>query len=106
VIPLGVAFVLRQTYVTGAVAEAIRQDDHCWITHGRRLSSAVSGRKDQKWDIVAIEEPKTGGAPYNVAEVINAFANYFEHRDEWTPADWTRFFRSEAEGTNASPRWE
>jgi hypothetical protein len=48
-------------------------------------ASAKGGRDA----ILAIGASKIGGTRYTVAEVINAFANYFKHRDEWNPVDWS-----------------
>jgi len=79
---LGTAFVLCQTYITGVVARIVGLHQ----LHDHRDSSTpltTTGRtKPEIWAFGG----KVGKTPYTGPEIINAFANYSKHGEEWQGA--------------------
>jgi len=76
---LGTAFVLCQTYITGVVSRIIglhKLHDH----QDSSTPLTTTGRK--KPEIWAFGG-KVGKTPYTGPEIINAFANYSKHGEEW-----------------------
>jgi hypothetical protein len=82
---LDVAFVACPACLSGVVSVAIELDKQCQVQHGRNFPSAKGGEKGK---ILAIGQSKLGDTPYTAAEIINACANCFKHRDEWASSDW------------------
>ena len=69
------AFVLCQAYITGVVSTAISL--HKFANSKNILLKTTT---NQKQDILRFGHEGDGFSP---AEVIDEFANYFKHRDEW-----------------------
>jgi hypothetical protein len=76
---IGIAFVLAQTEIEATVKMAQRLHERA-TTDGRVLAST----KSERWEILKVDSPPVV-TNYTRVEVINAFANYFKHRDGW---DW------------------
>jgi hypothetical protein len=94
---LGLAFVAAQTYITRVVSHCKRL--HEW--HERQTKSKVLlGIKGFKHEILAAASPKVRSTNYTAVEGVNAFANYFKHRDEW-PFDWNQMQRDDEKRTAA-----
>jgi hypothetical protein len=83
---LGLAFVAAQTYLTRVISHCRRLHD--WHEHQTK-SRVLLGTNGAKHGILAAATPKVRSTSYTAVEAINAFANYFKHRDEW-PFDWTQ----------------
>jgi hypothetical protein len=49
---------------------------------GHTVAGFQARRLAAKGEILALGGPKIQATPFNIAEVINAFADYFKHRDE------------------------
>ncbi|NQU20114.1 MAG: hypothetical protein HQ567_02445 [Candidatus Nealsonbacteria bacterium] len=77
---LGCAFVAAQSYITRIVSRLIwlhkrlERDGHCLTT--------TNGRKD---GLISSCSDSVPGTEYTQIQVINAFANYSKHHDEWKP---------------------
>jgi len=83
---IGLAFVAAQSYLTRVISHCKRLHD--W--HERQTKTRVLlGIKGFKHEILAAATPKVRPTNYTAIEAVNAFANYFKHRDEW-PLDWTQ----------------
>jgi hypothetical protein len=82
---IGVAFVASQTYITTVVSRLQKLHELA------RLGSipAQTTTSGHKQDMMRYGSQYTPQKPYAPIEVMNAFANYYKHRDEWD-ADWTR----------------
>ncbi len=94
---LGLGFVVAQTQITRVISHCKRL--HEW--HERQTKSKVLlGIEGAKHEIRAAAAPKVGSTKYTAVEAINAFANYFKHRDEW-PLDWTELQREDEKRTAA-----
>jgi hypothetical protein len=76
---IGTAFVVAQTEVEATV-KMVEQLHKRATTDGRALKST----KIDRWKILKVDSPLVV-TNYTRVEVINAFANYFKHRDAW---DW------------------
>ena len=87
---LGAAFVVCQTYLTGVVSAVIELDKLCKNTLEAGLPVAQGPRVREC--ILASTGPKvrTRGKHRTVAEVAEAFANYYKHRDEWKTINWKK----------------
>jgi hypothetical protein len=84
---LGATFVVWQTYLSTMVSAVLEVDEQCRSALGIQLSILEGGGRRRR-KVLAFGGPIIAGTTYTVAEIIEAFANYFKHRDEWT-ADWT-----------------
>lgn len=84
---LGSTFVVWQTYLSTMVSAVLEVDEQCRKALRIRLSMTRGGGQRRK-KILAFGGPLVPGTSHTAAEVIDSFANYFKHRDEWT-ADWT-----------------
>jgi hypothetical protein len=76
----GSAFVVAQTYLTAVVSSAIRLVERVPSGVSVALPTNKSGTHKMQ-----VGPANTNG--YTPAEYVNAFANYFKHRDEW-PYHW------------------
>ncbi len=82
---IGVAFVASQTYITIVVSTL--QKLHKLVRLGGKAElTTTSGSKQ---DLMGYGSKHSREKPYSPIQVINAFANYYKHRDEWDP-DWTK----------------
>lgn len=75
---IGTAFVIAQTEIESTVKMVDRLHKRAG-SDGHTLKSTTTKRHE----ILRIESPIVAGTNYTRAEVINAFANYFKHRDAW-----------------------
>lgn len=81
---LGVAFLICQTHITEVVSRVV------WL---RRLferehpGDELTTTSGSKGDILAFDGISVGS--YSAVTVLDAFANYFKHREEWT-GDWQK----------------
>ncbi len=79
---VGSMFVAWQTFLSTMVSAVVELDVHCRSTLNLQLSIAQG-----KGSLLRFGTPPVGHTGYTGPEIINAFANYFKHRDEW-PSDW------------------
>jgi hypothetical protein len=88
---LGSAFIVCQTYLTGVVSAVIKLDDLCRGTVGG-LPLASGRARERRQKILSCMGPMVGTKSNrrSVAEVVEAFANYFKHRDEWKTMNWNK----------------
>lgn len=79
---LGTAFVLCQAYITEVVSrvKGLHKVAESWGT-------TLSTTSNKKEDILRFGYAKNSSSP---VELIDAFANYFKHRDEWH-WNWDKF---------------
>jgi hypothetical protein len=75
---IGAAFVAGQAEITGVISPVMRLHKRA-ATDGHILTS-TDGTKS---GIMRLGTPVRPSLPYSHVEVINAFANYFKHHDEW-----------------------
>lgn len=75
---LGTGFVLCQTYITYVVSHVRKLHDSC-----QRKGIKLSTTDGSKWAIMRLESNLVTGTPYSEIQVIDAFANYFKHHEEW-----------------------
>jgi hypothetical protein len=78
---LGTAFVLCQAYITDVISTVISLHK---FASSQNVSLKVT--TTQKQEILKFGHR---GNEYSSAEMIDAFANYFKHRDEWG-ANWQK----------------
>lgn len=76
---LGTAFVGCQIYITATVSGT---------KHFHELSSDEAAL--EKAAVLSVGSPVLPPTDYTRVQVIDAFANYFKHRDEWS-YDWSAF---------------
>lgn len=82
---LGTAFVVCQTHITLVVSNVKRLYDLFQKREGRTLS----GLNDTKAGIISLGAKSIGSTGYTDIQIIDAFANYFKHREEWDH-DWIK----------------
>lgn len=75
---LGTAFVLCQTYITFVVSRVKRLHASCEKNIVKLTTSDGS-----KQAIMQLESNEVDGTKLTEVQIIDAFANYFKHRDEW-----------------------
>lgn len=79
---LGCAFVAAQGYITRITSRLIwlhsrlKRDGHCLTTTNCKKSALLKAHNDTVL-----------GTCYTQVEVINAFANYYKHHEQW-PTKW------------------
>jgi hypothetical protein len=97
---LGLAFVAAQTYLTRVVSLCKRIHD--WHEHetGSTFLLGIGGKKDEVLGVKNTGITPIAGTAFSAVEGLNAFANYFKHRDEW-PHDWTELQRNNEKHTVA-----
>lgn len=78
---LAVAFVVAQTHVTQVVSRAMRVLDAA-VASGTPLAGFGS-KKEWKQQLLRCGSALVPQTPYTQVEVLNAFANYFKHHEEW-----------------------
>jgi len=77
---LGCAFVAAQGYITRIVSrlkslhKRLKRDGHCLTTTNGKKSAMINACSYT-----------VSGTPYTQIRVIDAFANYFKHHEEWPP---------------------
>ncbi len=81
---LGTAFVTSQVHIT-AVVSAITKLHKC-AGRDKHALRATSGKKP---GILSFGDSYVAGTGVTPVAAIDAFANYFKHRDEWG-ADWSK----------------
>jgi len=82
---LGTAYVFCQTYITKTVSDV--KALHCHHNKSNP-SSMLKTTADSKESIVCFGSDRIPPG-YTKVQVIDAFANYFKHGDEWGP-DWSK----------------
>ena len=87
---LGTAFVLCQAYITDVVSTAISLHK---IANSKNI--LLETTTNQKQDILRFGHE---GDSFSPAEVIDGFANYFKHRDEWG-FNWQKLPRKDQKKT-------
>jgi len=77
---LGCAFVAAQSYITRVTSrlEALHK-------HAKREGHCLKTTNGSKEGLRKACSNTVGGTPYTEIQVINAFANYFKHHEEWPP---------------------
>lgn len=75
---VGTAFVVAQAQITGVVSSVMR-------LHKKAMSDGVqvAGLKGERREILRLNSPLLTETTYSRIQVIDAFANYFKHHDEW-----------------------
>lgn len=81
---LGTAFVICQTNITCVVSRIYGLHSFFQKKEGRSLGALGNSRKA----LMKQCSDRLPESPYSYVEIIDAFANYFKHHDEW-PRDWT-----------------
>lgn len=81
---IGTAFVVTQTQITAIVSSVMRLHKQA-TADGRDLDSS-DGTRD---GIMRLGSPMADTSNFSRVQVIDAAANYFKHRDEWTNP-WSR----------------
>ena len=82
---LGTAFVVCQTHISGVVSRIIRL--HNYLASQGHANNRKPGQL--KKDLLRMDSAQIPGSGRWQVEVINAFADYFKHHDEW-PRQWKR----------------
>ena len=82
---LGSMFVAWQVFLSTMISAVLDLDSHCRSELKLRLSIAQG--KAPRRGILRFGTPAVGKTGHTGPEIIDAFANYFKHRDEW-PNDW------------------
>lgn len=80
---IGAAFVASQAELTATISHVMRL--HVRASVAGHVLTTSDGRKS---GILRLGNALRPGVPYSDVEVINAFANYFKHHDEWD-IPWT-----------------
>jgi|GEM_PF-3604901 len=75
---LGIAFVVCQTDISFIISQVIHLDAYCRNNHHYKLNFPTG-----KHGILG-KDPKLINSSVTSAQAIDAFANYFKHKDEWT----------------------
>lgn len=75
---IGAAFVASQAELTATISHVMRL--HARASADGHVLTTSDGRKS---GILRLGNVLRAGIPYSDVEVINAFANYFKHHDEW-----------------------
>jgi hypothetical protein len=91
---IGTAFVVAQTEIEATVKMVERLHERA-TTDGHILTST----KIERWEILKVDSPLLV-TNYTRVEVINAFANYFKHRDAWHWR-WSRLKKKQEKETAA-----
>jgi hypothetical protein len=78
---LGASFVVCQTYISAVVS---RVDALHSLYKGQHGGAELTTTSTRKRDIMGFGSPRVRGSIFTEVQVIDAFANYFKHRDEWT----------------------
>jgi hypothetical protein len=78
---LGISFVACQSYISFVVSDVCRLHDACKSIASPVDLTTISGRKS---DILRTCSPLMKGG-YSQVQIVDAFANYYKHKDEW---DW------------------
>jgi hypothetical protein len=83
---LGAAFVICQRYLTQGISEAMRL--HEFVL--RETQAGLTCCPNRKVEFMKAASKQLAAGGVTEVETINAFANYFKHRDEWRGA-WSSF---------------
>lgn len=75
---IGAAYVTCQAEITGVVAHVMRIH-----ASAKEQGHSLNSSDGTKAGIMALGSKLVGSSPYTEIQVINAFANYFKHADEW-----------------------
>ena len=93
---LGMAFVVCQTYITRVVHIILSLHKyHNGVAKGSSLS--ITG--NNKDAILSFGSEHIENIGYTEVQLIDAFANYFKHRDEWS-GDWNKLKHQGAKTAN------
>ncbi|MCP2519525.1 hypothetical protein NLC26_00340 [Candidatus Aminicenantes bacterium AC-708-M15] len=76
---LGIAFVVCQTDITYVVSKIKSLHKYCKESVKVELTSTDSSKEN----IMKLGSKFLHQTPYTAVQVIDAFANYFKHREEW-----------------------
>jgi len=77
---LGAAFVVCQSYITSIVSDFKRLHEYVSVPP----LTSTDGSKDA---LCKTESDNVVSSEYTEIQIINGFANYFKHHDQW-PLDW------------------
>lgn len=89
---LGCAFITCQVFLTAVVSRVKALHDY-HQSQGTKPLATTSGLKR---DILAFGSSPVGTSGFSQIQVIDAFANYFKHRDEWS-RPWSELRRQAKE---------
>jgi hypothetical protein len=93
---VGTAFVVSQTAIAQTVAAVKKLSKHCTKAHNVQLSSP-----QEKSKLLALDTQTVPGTTFKKIELVDAFANYFKHGDEWK-GSWVNAQRFEKENGKQS----
>jgi hypothetical protein len=93
---VGTAFVVSQTAIAQTVATVKRITVYC-----DEVCSVKLSRKDDKRDLLLLDKQTVPGTTFKKIELVDAFANYFKHGDEWK-GRWNDAQKFKAENGNRS----
>ncbi|MCG8603524.1 hypothetical protein MJD09_00795 [bacterium] len=78
---VGTSFVVCQTYVASVVAAVKDVHKSYCLTHH---DTSLCATGEDKYSIIGFGSRRLPGSTYSLVQVIDAAANYFKHKDEWT----------------------
>lgn len=81
---LGVAFVACQARLTGIVSAAQR------LGESARAASKPVSLPINKRELLALGERHSEATDYSFVALVDGFANYYKHRDEWRTINWEK----------------
>lgn len=82
---LGASFVVCQTFITTVVSRVYRAHDiHMNQGNGQPLQTTTRN----KTSILRFGCPTVRETGYTAVEILDGFANYWKHREEWTRGVW------------------
>lgn len=80
---IGASYVVCQAAITAVVSRALHLRRHLKDDLGLTPQHIPSGKKK----LLEMGE-QAGSSGYSKVQVLDAFANYFKHRDEWADSSW------------------
>jgi hypothetical protein len=79
---LAVAFVIAQTHVTQVVSRTMRVLEAAQLA-GRSLTAFAPSPEVSRDHVLRAASDVVPGTDYTQVQVLDAFANYFKHHEEW-----------------------
>jgi hypothetical protein len=95
---LAVAFVVAQTHVTQVVSRTLRVLESAKLAGQTLNVFGPPSTKVSRYHILRTASELVPGTTYTQVEVLEAFANYFKHHEEWR-GDWAKLKDDKAQKT-------